>query len=189
MKRILNSFRNFFARVKFKRLKKYEQFGITFAITYLITVLFALLVVFNYFEDIMIATKNTSSIWSFITTTQNKFTFGYCNDLNAWTYLVAKMFETLIPTTLTFSGTILVLQTTKTRNTSLNAFLFISLFGFAMIGMFFMVAKLQTMLNFYMWVLLFLFFVVFIFSAKVFALQDKDDSVHKNEESDGQITG
>ncbi len=189
MKRILKSFHNFFNRFKFKRLKKYEQFGVTFAITYLITILFCLLFVFNYFEDIMVATNNTESFLSFFGSVQNIFTFGYCNDLNALDYLTAKIFETLIPTTLTFSGTILVLQTTKRKNTSLNTFLFISLFAFAMVGMFFMVARLQSMLNLYMWLLLVLFFFVFFFSAKVFVLQNKDENLHKSEESDGKIIG
>lgn len=189
MGNIKNVFCNFITRFKYKRLSKYEKFGLTFAITYLITILFTVLVVLNQFEEIMFKMGSEENLLKFVFTTEEKFSFGYCSNLNAFTYLLAKLFETLIPTTLTFSGTILVLQTTTVKNTSWNVVLFIALLGFTMIGMFFMVSKLETTLRFYMWILLALFIVVFIFSAKLFTLQKKDNSLHKKEESDGKIIG
>lgn len=183
------SFLRFLNRFKFKRLRKYEQFGITFAITYFLTVFFTVLLVLNYFEGRMTAIEWTDGIWGFIKNSAGVFTFGYCQNLDAWTYLSAKIVETLIPTTVTFSGTILVLQTTKEPKTSLNALLFISLTIFVMTGMFFMVAKLRSTLSFYMWLLLILLCIVFTFSAKLFNVQSKSNKEHKNEESDGNIVG
>lgn len=183
------SFLRFLNRFKFKRLRKYEQFGVTFAITYFLTIFFTVLVVLEYFESNMIAIEWTGGIWGFIKAPAEIFTFGNCKGLDAWTYLSANIVETLIPTTVTFSGTILILQTTKEANTSLNALLFISLTFFVMTGMFFMVAKLRSTLSLYIWLLLILHCIVFTFSAKLFNVQSKSNNEHKNEESDGNIIG
>ncbi len=189
MKKITEAFKGFFIRLKLKSLEKHEQFIITLIFTYLLTIIFTVLVVFNQFEDIMVSLNYSNSLWDFIKTTTEKFSFGYCQNVDARMYLAAKLFETLIPTTLTFSGTIFVLQTAKEKSNYLNAFLAIILLLVAMIGVFFMVSKLEAMLTLYMWMLLILFLLAILFSSKMFALQNKDSSSHKKEQSDGHIIG
>lgn len=179
---------SFFDIFNLRALKRYELYGITFALTYLITISFTVFVVLNYYEDLMVQ-NNILDYWTFLNNTSVTFSFGYCTGLDAWTYLFAKIVETLIPTTLTFSGAILILQTKVAKDTSLDAMLFISLVCLTIAGIGFMIARLPSVLFFYMWLLFFLFCIVFMFSAKLFNIQNEEDNLHKNEESDGIMTG
>lgn len=189
MNKITEVVKIFFIRLKYKNFEKHEQFIITFMFTYLLTVAFAVLVIFKYFENIMVLLNYPNDLWDFINSNEYNFTFGNCKNLDAKLYLAARLYETLIPTTLTFSGTIFVLQTTKEKNIYLNAFLAIILFLITMIGMLFMVSSLKATLKMHMWELLILFFLAIILSNKAFTLQSKENSSHKNEHSDGQIIG
>lgn len=109
--------------------------------------------------------------------------------MDAQTYLAAKLIETLIPTTLTFSGSMFVLQATKEKSNYLNACLSIVLFLIAMIGMFYMVSKHKTVLIMYMWVLVMLFVMAVFLSSKVYDSKKKEQIPHKKEPDDGNIIG
>ena len=182
-------FHNFFNRLKFQNLKRYEEFWITFSITYLITILFTIFICINNFEERILDANYTESVWSFLLSSTGGFNFGYCYDISAMNYLFAKIIETLIPTTVTFAGTILILQSVKVRYTSLNAMLFIALTILLMAGVFFMFSRLESTLVLYMKCICIIFAVIIIFSAKLYYIQDADCNFHKREVSDGIMIG
>lgn len=188
MNLFVSSFMNFYDRVKAKNMRKNEQFWITFAITYIVTIFFTMSVVFKQYEDVMISTNYSGGILQFLNTTTYKFTFGYCAGLDAWTYLASKIMETSIPTTITFAGVILVLQTARENTTLLNMGLFVTLLIFTIAGIFFMVCRIENILIFYIRILTILFCIVVAFSAKLFKINNNNDNLHKTEESDGNIS-
>lgn len=189
MRRIIRSFKNFLFRLKNKRTKKYEEFAISLIITYILTCFFAFCVLLDNFSNIMYEIDFHGSVWSFISTTKLKFTFGNCENLDVFMYIYAKFFETLVPTTITFATAIFATQVTKVRKTLLTTGLCVSILCYTIVGVLFMCEKLISMLGTYMWILMVLFVCVFIFSAKTYTLTSRDSDAHKSEIHDGQICG
>lgn len=164
------------------------QFLISWIITYLLTVFFTILVVFENFEQHM-NNETSNDLLSFVVSKEPYFTFNHCEELTPLTYLSAKVVETLIPTTLTFSGSIFIMRKTRNENNYLDTALAISLFMIAMLGTFFMIVRYKSTLNIYMIALVLLISIAIVFSAMVFILQQNKKITHKNEPCDGLISG
>lgn len=128
---------------RFKVSSESKQFFLMFILTYAVTILLAVIIVFNHFDDevekYLFAAENaqeTLSSWQDIfRILKGRLQFNGCGSLNPDTYIIARIAETLVPTTITFSGTILVLQVTANPKHGLNTVLFCLIVLLALAGM------------------------------------------------------
>lgn len=176
---------HFWENIK-RNIKKQEQFIITFAISYILTIVFTLIVALGQFDTLMSEKLFEGSIIDFITNPEWRFEFGGCTNICLTRYLEAKVIESLIPTTLTFCVSILTSQTSSKLHSSLNAVMIIVLVIFALVGGFFMLVKNEATLVFFMWLLLFLFISSIVVSSMVFS---RGKCNYRKERSDGKLTG
>lgn len=167
-------------------IKKQEQFIITLVISYILTILFTLIVALGQFDVIMSENSFKGNIIDFMTNPELLFNFGGCTQISLTRYLEAKVIESLIPTTLTFCVTILTSQTSSMINSSLNVVMIIVMIVFALVSGFFMLVKNEATLVFFMWLLLFLFIASMIVSSIIFT---KSRNNYRKEKSDGKPVG
>ena len=170
-----------------------KQFFLMFLITYSITILMAVLIaIMNIDEAINQAMINPDielvyNNWGeLIKNIDNTFSFYNCETISFWSFVSAKIIETLVPTTITFSGAILVLQRTIRKDSARPPLLFSLLVIIAMIGIAFTQAKSQIVLELYMATLLILIIISLLISRKIYYQQNLTQ--HKNEPDDGKIT-
>lgn len=169
-----------------KIIKRQEQFLITFVISYILTIVFTLIVALGQFDTIMSENSFKGNMIDFIKNPDWRFDFGGCTDISLIRYLEAKVIESLIPTTLTFCVSILTSQTSPKLHSNLNAVMIIVMVIFALVGVFFMLVKNEAMLVFFMWLLLLLFISSIVVSSMVFS---KGKCNYRKEQSDGKLIG
>lgn len=169
-----------------KIVKSQKQFIITLVISYILTIVFTLIVALGQFDTIMSENSFNGSIIDFMKNPKWRFDFGGCNNICTIRYLEAKVIESLIPTTLTFCVTILTSQTSSKLHSSLNAVMIIVMVIFALVGGFFMLVKNEATLVFFMWLLRLLFVSSIVVSSMIFS---KEECNYRKEQSDGDLIG
>lgn len=144
----------------------FQMLMITFVITLCMTFVIAL-IVFDNNQNVM----------------NQGFRFSMIPNLDGYSYLFSTTIQTIVPTTITFSGTILILQSRSHMNRTYKVLLFISIILLALFGVMQSSVKTVFYLSFTNIVLFFLVILSIFFSKKIFNLNSSINK--KNETSDG----
>lgn len=120
-------------------------------------------------------------------TTTGNFVFYACTGLSTSMFVAAKLLETLVPTAITFSGTILILQTDSSTKRSLTVWLFVVITLLVVGGIVLPTAKTLVFLETYLWTLGALCLASVILSWQAFSDPSEESKIHKNESSDGKM--
>lgn len=143
-------------------------------ITFVITVCMTLVTVLLVFDHADFPSSDTS----------RNFQFSFIENLDHFTFLASTIIQTVVPTTITFSGTILILQSRSNMNRTYKVLLFISIILMALFGIMQNYVKSFPYLVTTNVVLFVLIVLAIYFSKKVFNL--KNYSLNKKKEtSDG----
>ena len=124
--------------------------------------------------------ENTDSV-------SGTFEFYSCTGLNTGMFIAAKMLETLVPTAITFSGTILILQTDSSTKRTWIVWLFLVITLLVVGGIVLPTAKTLAFLEAYLWTLGVLCLASIVLSWHAFYDPVADAKRHKNELSDGKM--
>lgn len=113
-----------------------------------------------------------------------EFQFSRCEKVDPFLYSVSCVIQTLVPTTITFSGTIIILQSKLNSGKTMKVLLFISIILLALIGVLQTSVQTSELLYISNFILLFLNFVSLFLSRKVFYLPVESSKGSKCETSD-----
>lgn len=119
--------------------------------------------------------------------TSGTFEFYSCTGLDTGMFVAAKMLETLVPTAITFSGTILILQTDSSTKRMWIVWLFLVITLLVVGGIVLPTAKTLTFLEAYLWTLGALCLFSVVLSWHAFYDPAADTKRHKCELSDGKM--
>lgn len=170
-----------FSRFKFRlcdKLERKKAFIFSFVITYILTIgLSAALVAIQI-------DKERSSLGADETLSLD---YNECTDVTEGQFWIAKLLETLIPTAITFSGTILILQTDHSTRRGITVWLFVNIALIAIGGFVLPTAKTPDFLNIYLWIWSALCVISIVLSWCAFSDSETPISMHKREPCDGQL--
>lgn len=153
-------------------LQRRETFVYSLVITYLLTIAFTL-------ASIAIQIDGTAAIRS------NSFEFYKCTNLGLGLFLCAKLLETLVPTAITFSGTVLTLQTDSSTKQASVVGLFVVITLLAVSGVALSTAKTLAFLEVYLWIVGVLCLASVVFSWQAICDPASEVTNHKKEKNDG----
>lgn len=115
------------------------------------------------------------------------FVFYGCSNISTTLFVAAKLLETLVPTAITFCGTILILQSDATGRRGYMVFLFVVIAFLVIGGIVLPTVKTIPFLIGYLWILGILCVISVYLSWKVFSDVPPPLTNHKAEPSDGKI--
>lgn len=195
-------------RVKWRRHKRTQStFVLSFLITYLLTIGLSVGSLLIQIEAKSVETESISESGatyvseltsnSSLDETKNNsaqpdsqapaFDFYDCSNINMTEFITAKLLETLVPTAITFSGTILILQSDATGKQRHMVLLFVVITFLVIGGIVLPTVKTPAFLRSYLWVLGILCIISIYLSWKVFSVAPVQSTNHKSEPSDGKI--
>lgn len=157
-----------------RHLKTRETFLFSLLITYLLTLGLAI-------GSVAIQLDNVNQL-------RIGFDFYSCKDLSAGMFVSAKLLETLVPTAITFSGTILILQTNASKKRSLTVWLFVVITLLVIGGILLPTAKTKFFLELYLWTFWILCLISILLCWHAFSIPMHVRTRHKREPDDGRMT-
>lgn len=166
---LFSKFKNYTYLSSEENMTFLQMFLITFVITICMTAVIILLVL--------------DSDYSNPEKTGQGLRFSVFTNMDFFSYVFSSIVQTIVPTTITFSGTILILQSRSNMNRTYKVLLFISIILLALFGIMQNSVKSLVYLNFTNAVLLILIVLSLFFSKKIFNLNNS--STNKKEISDG----
>lgn len=114
----------------------------------------------------------------------DKLQFSRCKNVDQFLYSMSCVVQTLVPTTITFSGTIIILQSKFNKIGTMKVLLFITIILLAVFGILQISAQTFSILYIANVMLILLNAFALFFSKKVFYLPAEDINVSKCEVSD-----
>ena len=115
------------------------------------------------------------------------FVFYECKGLNLPQFVLARLMETIVPTAVTFSATVLCLQTNPAKKQGWFVWLLVSIVLLVVLGIVLPTAKTLAFLNGYLIALGVVYFLSLVFAWNAFSTGDDAQGYHKLEPSDGSI--
>lgn len=187
-----------FNRLRKKKYNRNEnkQFYMMFIITYLISIVLSTAIMLNSLDDVFynvvysanIPNWNSLGFLERIQQLNGELQFYNCQNLSIQLFFGAKLLETLVPTTITFGGTILILQMiTAKKNLVFDSLLFCLLVFLTTLGVAFTTVKTVEILILYLILIAFFLVLSLVFSKKIYTLQNAGQTNHKIENSDGKM--
>lgn len=159
-------------------LCKKQSFALSFLITFVLSLGLTIALVGIQIDNKWSTSESLNNIY---------FEFYECAKLSAGFFLAVKLIETLIPTIITFSGTILMLQANHAEKQNITVWLFLCIALLAAGGIALSTAKTSFFLNIYFLILGLLCMLSVILSWFVFSDDDPKPLIHKKEPCDGRI--
>lgn len=157
------------------QIKKKNIFLLSLVITYLLTVILTIGISSIQMDQERDKNDNESGL-----------SFYECSNLDTVQFVTAKIMEALIPTTITFCATILLLQTDVTENKTLTVWLFVFIFSLIVVGIVLPTIKTYENLMKAPWIICILCIITLILSWRAFSDPPTKLPGHKNEPSDGK---
>ena len=113
--------------------------------------------------------------------------YNECKDVTEGQFWVAKLLETVIPTAITFSGTILILQTDHSSRKGIMVWLFVDIALMAIGGFVLPSARTSDFLDVYLCIWSALCVISILLSWCAFSDSETPISTHKREPCDGRL--
>lgn len=168
-----------------------KQFLLMFLITYLITIAMSTFISLNTVDKIIVKESlKPKDFLDMFKLVDGRLDFYNCEKIDTILYFSAKLIETIVPTTITFCGTILVLQFMIRQNKAKNSLLFCFLVILSLLGVSITTVNTVFLLNLYLILIVIVFAICVVFSRKIYYFVESEQETlitHKNENSDGKL--